>query len=64
MVNDKGELLNIQLTPGNMDERKPVVELLRSLFGKVFADRGYVSKSLARQLLKLYRHLQNSNLLC
>ena len=30
----------------------PVPDLLESLFGKVFADRGYVSKSLAQKLLE------------
>lgn len=54
VVNEVGELLNLQLTPGNIDDRKPVVQLLQALFGKVFADRGYVSQSLAQQLLKTY----------
>lgn len=51
VVNDQGELLNIMLTPGNTDDRKPVPELLKALFGKVFAARGYVSQSLFEQLL-------------
>ena len=38
VVNEYGELLNLQLTPGNVDDRKPVPDLLRFLFGKVFAD--------------------------
>jgi len=58
--NECGELLNVQLTPGNMDDRKPVPELMHNLFGKVFGDpagsrvaaRGYVSKKLAQQLLE------------
>ncbi len=52
VVNEQGELLNITLTPGNTDDRKPVMDLLQGLFGKIFADRGYVSKKLALQLLK------------
>lgn len=52
MVNEQGELLNVHVTPGNVDDRKPVNTLLQSLFGKVFADRGYVSQSLTEQLLK------------
>lgn len=54
VVNEYGELLNITVTPGNTDDRKPVTDLLESLFGKVFADRGYVSKALAEKLLKTY----------
>ncbi|HEY9807811.1 MAG TPA: IS982 family transposase [Halomicronema sp.] len=50
VVNEQGELLNLQITPGNVDDRKPVVDLLKDLFGKVFADRGYVSQQLATQL--------------
>lgn len=68
VVNDKGELLNFVLTPGNTDDRTPVVKLLQQIFGKVFADKGYVSQKLAKQLLnsvgvqlftKLKRHMKN-----
>jgi hypothetical protein len=37
VFNDKGELLNFVLTPGNTDDRTPVAKLLQQLFGKVFA---------------------------
>lgn len=46
VINDRGELLNVQLTPGNVDDRKPVPKLVRKLFGKVFGDKGYISKPL------------------
>lgn len=52
VVNDRGELLNVILTPGNTDDRTPVLKLLQQLFGKVFADKGYVSQKLANQLLE------------
>ena len=52
VVNDKGELLNFQVTPGNLDDRKPVPELLRHLFGKVFADKGYISQAMFKELLE------------
>ena len=52
VVNDKGELLNIQITPGNVDGRKPIPNLLADLFGQVFGDRGYVSGPLAKKLLE------------
>lgn len=51
VVNDKGELLNFQVTPGNVDDRKPVPDLLQHLFGKVYADKGYVSQKLFKELL-------------
>jgi hypothetical protein len=52
VVNDQGDLLNIMLTPGNTDDRKPVPDWLKALFGKVFADRGYGSQALFEQLLR------------
>jgi hypothetical protein len=54
VVNEIGEILKGQLTPGNVDDRRPVRELLQELFGKVFADRGYVSQPLATQLLEAF----------
>jgi hypothetical protein len=45
-------LFNVQITPGNTDDRKPVPDLVQSLFGKIFADRGYVSQALATKLLQ------------
>ena len=52
VFNDKGELLNFVLTPGNTDDRTPVPKLLQRLFGKVFADKGYISQKLTKQLLE------------
>ena len=54
VVNECGELLNMTLTPGNTDDRKPVFDLLSVLSGKVFADKGYVSKKLVKQLLETF----------
>lgn len=39
-----------QLTPGNINDRAPVPILAKHLFGKLFGNRGYVSKSLFEQL--------------
>jgi hypothetical protein len=51
VCNDQGELLNIAVTSGNTDDRKPVLGLLKGLCGKVLADRGYISQSLFETLL-------------
>jgi hypothetical protein len=45
-----GELLSIRLTPGNVDDRRPVPELVKGLFGKLFGDKGYISQSLFEAL--------------
>ena len=54
VVNDCGELLACQITPGNVDDRKPVPALSRRLFGKLIADRGYISQALFEQLLDTF----------
>jgi transposase len=51
VINDRGELLAVTLTPGNVDDRKPVPQLAKNLFGKLFGDKGYISQSL-RDLLR------------
>lgn len=51
VINDSGELLNMTLTKGNTDDRKPIPDLLRSVSGKVFGDKGYISKKLQQLLL-------------
>ena len=53
MVNDKGDLLSFMLTPGNTDDRAPVLQLFEqaNLIGKLFGDRGYISSSLADKLV-------------
>ena len=50
VVNELGEILAFQLTPGNVDDRKPVPKMSEKLFGKLFGDRGYISKALFLEL--------------
>jgi Transposase DDE domain len=54
VINDRGELLNIQLTPANVDDRKPVPNLVRKLFGKIFGDKGYISQPLYELLRQTF----------
>jgi hypothetical protein len=54
IINDRGELLNLMLTPGNVDDRKPVPAMAQELFGKLFADKGYISKKLCEELLRTF----------
>lgn len=51
VVNEQGELLACQLTPGNTDDRKPVPTLAQRLFGKLFGDKGYLSQPLVEALM-------------
>jgi hypothetical protein len=52
VVKEYGEVLAFTLTPGNVDDRKPVSKLVRALFGKLFGDKGYLSQSLFQTLLE------------
>lgn len=54
VVNERGEILQFCITPGNVDDRKPVPKLAQRLFGKLFGDKGYISQKLADQLRELF----------
>lgn len=41
-----------QITPGNINERKPVPTLSKDLWGKIFADKGYISQNLFEELFE------------
>lgn len=43
VINECGELLGVQLTPGNVDDRKPVPAMNVFLTGKLYGDKGYIS---------------------
>jgi len=52
IVNDIGEILSIHLTTGNTDDRAPLPKMIKGLFGKLFGDKGYISKELSKKLLE------------
>jgi hypothetical protein len=52
VTNDCGELLSLRLTPGNVDDRRPVPALVKELFGKLFGDKGYISQTLFETLFE------------
>ena len=52
IVNDCGEVLSCCVTAGNVDDRRPVPKLVRHLWGKLFGDKGYLSRPLADQLME------------
>jgi len=54
VVNDCGELLDIFVTSGNVDDRQPVPHLAKRLFGKLFGDKGYISQPLAESLRRMF----------
>ena len=46
VINHLGELLGMRLTPGNVDDRKPVPPMVKKLWGSLYGDKGYLSKQL------------------
>ncbi len=49
IINHKGEILATKLTVGNIDDRKPVPDLIDGIMGKLYGDKGYLSKALGEE---------------
>jgi hypothetical protein len=49
IINDKGEILSFYLSKGNVDDRnaKAITTMTKNIFGKLFGDKGYISKALS-----------------
>lgn len=66
VINDRGEILNFVITPGNTDDRAPLQDkrFIEKLRGKLYADKGYVSQKLTEILfvdgLHLITHIRNN----
>jgi len=50
VTNFKGEIVDAKLTTANVHDTKPVLELSKKLTGKLYADKGYISKKLSESL--------------
>ena len=73
IINDRGEILDFIITPGNVDDRKPLndMDLHKRIFGKLYGDKGYISKDLFEKLFvdgvhlitKIKKNMKNSLML-
>ena len=73
IINDRGEILDFIITPGNVDDRKPLndMDLHKRIFGKLYGDKGYISKDLFEKLFvdgvhlitKIKKNIKNSLML-
>ena len=54
VINDKSQIVAVKITPGNNDDRKAFENMViaRNLKGKVYADKGYILRSLFEKLYK------------
>lgn len=50
VINQRGELLAIKVTPGNVDDRKGLLAIVSGLFGTLYADKGYIGKEFAQKM--------------
>jgi len=50
ICNHKGDLVSCRITPGNVDDRAPLPEMVKNVFGKIFGDKGYISQALFDEL--------------
>ncbi len=59
IVNDKGEIVDFVITSGNVDDRQPLknANFLKRISGKLFGDKGYISKDLVEMLFVNDIHL-------
>lgn len=52
IVNEVGEILAFQLTPGNVADISMLEKLSKGLVGKLFGDKGYISADIGAKLLQ------------
>lgn len=57
IINHRAEIVAFRLTEGNIDDRAPVPDMIKDIWGKMFADRGYISKKLCNTLISNGVHL-------
>ena len=51
-MNEHGELLNFLISAGNSSDLTALPSLTKGLFGKLFGDKGYISKQLFEKLFE------------
>ena len=70
VINDRGEILDFLFTQAHVDDREPLKNknFHKSVFGKLFGDKGYIGKTLFEELFidgihlitKLRKNMKNS----
>lgn len=66
ICNDKGEILNFMITPGDVDDREPLKmrTFVEFIYGKIVGDKGYISQDLFNKIftdgIQLITKLKNN----
>ena len=51
IIDDAGNLLNVKITPGNINDRKTLNKIRGGIFGLLFGDKRYISRALFLRLI-------------
>jgi len=57
VINHKGQIMALKITPGNIADSTVLDEITRHLRGKLYADKGYISREVFTKLWQRGRHL-------
>ena len=59
VTNDRGQLIDLLITPGNNYDRTPlrIKNFIKKLWGKLYGDKGYMGKELFEYLFSNGIHL-------
>ena len=57
VINNQGQIMAVRITAANVHDRHPLAALTAGLQGKVFGDKGYISKEMMHQLWQHGLHL-------
>lgn len=52
IINERGGLVAVKVTAGNVDDRTYVSEMTKKIVGKLFGDKGYISAELFDELMQ------------
>lgn len=57
VMNNRGELMAVKITPGNTNDLKPLESMVNGLQGKLLGDKAYISQALFERLWQKGLHL-------
>ena len=60
VINHKGQIMALKITPGNTADSTVLDEMTRQLAGKLYADKGYIGRELFHKLWRRGLHLITS----
>ncbi len=50
IINNQGSIISVTVTTDNVDDRKPISEMVNEIWGCLYGNKGYISGPLEREL--------------